>query len=88
MSKPNYKNSFSVLDSDDSSNLIKQCLKDEGIDRTMKRFPSPSVLQSIISYSRNAEMTIEEVLNLKYEHFLSIADTIKHLAGNYEKRKK
>ncbi len=83
-----YKNSFSVLDSDDSSNLIKQCLKDEGIDRTMKRFPSPSVLQSIISYSRNAEMTIEEVLNLKYEHFLSIADTIKHLAGNYEKRKK
>jgi len=83
-----YKNSFSVLDSDDSSNLIKQCLKDEGIDRTMKRFPSPSVLQSIISYSRNSEMTIEEVLNLKYEHFLPIADTIKHLASNYEKRKK
>lgn len=83
-----YKNNFSVLDSDDSTSLIKQCLKEEGIDRTMKRFPSPAVLQSIISYARNAEMTIEEVLSLKYEHFLSIADTIKHLASNYEKRKK
>jgi len=83
-----YKNNFSVLDRDDSSNLIKQCLKEEGIDRTMKRFPSPAVLQSIISYARNAETIIEDVLNLKYEHFLPIADSIKHLASNYEKRKK
>ncbi|MBI5222355.1 MAG: ATP-dependent helicase [Candidatus Magasanikbacteria bacterium] len=84
----NYKNKFSVLDSDDSLNLIKQCLKDEGIDRTVRRFPSPAVLQSIISYARNAETTIEDVLDLKHPHFLQLADTIKNIADNYEKKKK
>lgn len=82
-----YKSSFSVLDSDDSSNLIKQCLKDEGIDRTVRRFPSAGVLQSIISYASNSQTTIEEVLGLKYPHFLALADTIKSIAVNYEKRK-
>ena len=82
-----YKNNFSVLDSDDSSNLIKQCLKDEGVDRTQRRFPSPAVLQSIVSYARNSETTTEDVLNLKYQHFLPLADSIKSIAVNYEKRK-
>jgi len=83
-----YKNNFTVLDADDSLNLIKQCLKEEGIDRKEKRFPSPAVLQSIISFARNAETTIEDVLDLKHQHFLAIADVINHIADNYEKKKK
>ena len=82
-----YKSNFSVLDNDDSLSLIKECLKDEGIDRTMKRFPSPAVLHSIISYAQNAEMTIEEVLDLKYEHFLSVSETIVKIAQNYNRKK-
>ncbi|KKQ27645.1 MAG: UvrD/REP helicase [Candidatus Magasanikbacteria bacterium GW2011_GWC2_37_14] len=82
-----YKNNFSVLDSEDSLALIKLCLKQEGIDRTEKRFPSPAVLQSIISYARNSEMTIEDVLDLKYEHFLSVSETIVRIAEDYAKRK-
>ncbi|MBI4993238.1 MAG: ATP-dependent helicase, partial [Candidatus Magasanikbacteria bacterium] len=82
-----YKSNFSVLDSDDSSNLIKQCLKDEGVDRTVRRFPSPAVLQSIINYARNSQATIDGALELKHQHFAPLADTIKSIAVNYEKRK-
>ncbi|MBI4427067.1 MAG: ATP-dependent helicase [Candidatus Magasanikbacteria bacterium] len=82
-----YKSNFSVLDSDDSANLIKQCLKDEGVDRTLRRFPSPTVLQSIISYARNSQTSIDDALDLKHPHFAPLADTIKSIAGNYAKRK-
>jgi len=82
-----YKNNFSVLDSEDSTDLIKLCLKDEGIDRKEKRFPSPAVLQAIISYARNSETTIEDVLDLKYQHFLSISETLIRIAENYQKKK-
>ena len=82
-----YKNNFSVLDTEDSLDLIKLCLKSEGIDRKEKKFPSPAVLQSIISYARNSEKTIADVLDLKYEHFLPISDTLVRLAEDYQKRK-
>jgi DNA helicase II / ATP-dependent DNA helicase PcrA len=82
-----YKNNFTVLDSQDSLDLLKLCLKGEGIDRKEKRFPSPKVLQSVISYARNAETTIEDVLDLKHPNFLPIAETIRRIADEYRKRK-
>ncbi len=83
-----FKNNFSVLDSQDSLDLIKLCIKSEGIDRKEKRFPSPKVIQSIMSYARNAETTIEDVLELKHQNFLEIADVIKRIAEDYRNRKK
>jgi len=83
-----YKNNFSVLDSEDSLDLIKLCLKNEGIDRKERRFPSPNVLQSIISYAKNSEMTIEDVLDLKHPNFLPISETLVRIAEDYAKRKK
>ncbi|MEK7083805.1 MAG: ATP-dependent helicase [Patescibacteria group bacterium] len=82
-----YKNNFTILDSADSLDLLKLCLKQEGIDRKERRFPSPSVLQAIISYARNAETTIEDVLDLKHPKFLEIADTITRIAEDYRKKK-
>lgn len=83
-----YQSNFSILDSEDSRDLLKLCLKQEGIDRTSRRFPSPQVLQSIISYARNAEKTIADVLDLKHPKFLDIADTITQIASDYEKKKR
>ena len=83
-----FKNNFSVLDSQDSLDLIKLCIKVEGIDRKERRFPSPKVIQSVMSYARNAETTIQDVLELKHPNFLEIADTIKRIAEDYRNRKK
>ncbi len=83
-----YKTNFTILDSEDSRDVLKMCLKQEGIDRTQRRFPSANVLHSIISYARNAEMTIEDVLDLKHPRFLDISETLVKIAADYEKRKR
>lgn len=83
-----YQSNFSILDSEDSRDLLKLCLKQEGIDRTSRRFPSPQVLHSIISYARNSEKTIVDVLDMKHPKFLDIADTITQIASDYDKKKR
>ncbi len=82
-----YDSSFSILDSEDSRDLLKLCLKQEGINRKERRFPSVRVVQSIISYARNAETTIEDVVSLKYPNFIDIHETIGRVAEDYRKRK-
>ncbi|PIY92615.1 MAG: ATP-dependent DNA helicase, partial [Candidatus Magasanikbacteria bacterium CG_4_10_14_0_8_um_filter_42_12] len=82
-----YQSNFTILDSADSLDILKLCLKMEGINRNERRFPSPKVLQSIISYARNAETTIADVLDLKHPNWLDIADVITRIAEEYQKRK-
>ncbi|PIR76753.1 MAG: ATP-dependent DNA helicase, partial [Candidatus Magasanikbacteria bacterium CG10_big_fil_rev_8_21_14_0_10_42_10] len=82
-----YQSNFTILDSADSLDILKLCLKMEGINRNERRFPSPKVLQSIISYARNAETTIADVLDLKHPNWLDIADVITRIAEEYRKRK-
>ena len=84
----NYGAGFSIADSADAVDLLKLCLKGEGIDRQQKRFPSAKVLQGIISYARNADATIETVLDLKYPNWLDLAEIISRLAEDYNKRKR
>lgn len=83
-----YQPNFTILDSGDSLDLMKVCLKLEGVDRKQKRFPSPKVIQSIISYARNAETTIEDVLELKYPNWMDHAEILRRIANEYAKRKK
>ena len=82
-----YKNNFTILDSDDSRDVMKLCLKQEGVDRKARRFPSARVVLSIISFARNSERTIEDVLDEKYPNWLDIADVIGRIAEEYRKRK-
>lgn len=82
-----YRSNFTILDSEDSRDLIKLSLKQEGIDRTQKRFPSAAVLQSLISYSRNASKSMDELLAEKHSQWLEIADVINRIASDYARRK-
>lgn len=81
-----YKANFTVLDSDDSESLIKLCAKQyksEGI-----KFPSAGVLLSIISYARNSEKSVEDVIESRYSQWFPFAGIIKNIAGEYYKKKK
>ncbi len=82
-----FTSKFTVLDSEDSRDVLKLCMKQEGIDRTAKRFPSVKVLQSLISYSRNAECTIANVLDERYKQWSDFEDQIVLICEVYTKRK-
>lgn len=82
-----YENNFTILDSEDSRDLLKLCVKAEGIDSSSKRFPSVRVVQSILSYARNAETTIADVLDQKHEHWMQFEHQFVAIAEEYRKRK-
>lgn len=82
-----YSPSFTIMDQDDAVDLIKYCLKDLKIDTKERRFPSPSVLQAMISYSRNSGQTIAEVIDNKYGNFFDLIPTIERIAEVYATRK-
>ncbi len=82
-----YQSNFSVLDSEDSKSILKLSTKVEGVDRTQKKFPSPAVIQSLISYARNAGKGLAEVLEAKHPQWVELADTIGRIANDYSRRK-
>ncbi|OGH65896.1 MAG: hypothetical protein A3B90_00040 [Candidatus Magasanikbacteria bacterium RIFCSPHIGHO2_02_FULL_41_13] len=83
-----YKQNFSILDSEDSKDILKQCLKEEGGDRSDKKFPSVTVVSSILSFARNAEKSLADVLEEKYPQWSDFVEMFGRLASEYEKKKK
>jgi DNA helicase II / ATP-dependent DNA helicase PcrA len=83
-----FKNNFTILDQEDSRDLINACIKDAGIDTKQKRFPSASVLQSFWSFKRNAGMPFPEVVELKAPRLTDETSRMEGVIFAYETRKK
>lgn len=79
---------FTILDSDDAKDLLKAILVDRGIETKEKRFPSKNVLADVISYARNTQRSLEEVIELKCPHFVQHTKEIQEIAELYQQRKK
>ncbi|MBD3426634.1 MAG: AAA family ATPase [Candidatus Omnitrophica bacterium] len=83
-----YKRDFGILDQHDSKDLIKACMKKIGTRAKEERFPKPSVIQSIISFSVNTKMSLDDVLEEKYPYFEKFSKEIRAISDLYEKKKK
>lgn len=86
--KVGYQPNFSILDQDDAKELVGLCVKDLKIDTKGKRFPSSSVLHSIISYRSNKNCTLEAALEEKHPKFLPIESEIAEVEALYHRQKK
>ena len=62
-----FEPNFTILDSDDATDIMKLCLKGDGVDRTMKRYPSANVVLSMVSFARNSGRAISDVVEERYE---------------------
>ncbi len=87
-SQVGFKRDFGILDQQDSRDLIKACMKKQSKRVKEERFPKPSVVQSIISFSANTKNSIEEVLDEKYPYFLKFTGDIEEIRQIYDKKKK
>ncbi len=83
-----YTSSFTIMDAEDANDLLKAIIKELGIDTKARRFPSTSVVQDVVSYARNAQEAIPEVMTWKYPHFQEAAGKIEEIAAVYQSRKK
>ena len=53
------KSGFTILDAEDSRDLMRTCVRDCQIDVKERRFPSPAVLVAIASYASNVGRTVD-----------------------------
>lgn len=80
-----YKNNFTVLDADDAQALLKLVVKEF---KTGEKFPSAKIIGNIISYARNADSAVGEVIDKKYPGYWPLADTFADIASRYALKKK
>ena len=82
-----YRNDFTILDREDSSDLLKTCIAEAEIDVKATRFPKADVVSDIISMSVNTHRSVPEVVAQEYDYFVQLAPQIDDVAHRYRKRK-
>lgn len=83
-----YRGDFTILDREDSIDLIKTCVAAAEIDVKATRFPKADVLQNIFSMAVNQRLSVAEVVVQDHEHFAALNPGIEKVAGLYRERKR
>ena len=83
-----YRKDFTILDREDSKELLKAVLAEASIDTKATRFPKPDVLGDIFSMAVNTRQSIPETLAQHYDYFSMLAPQLEMLAGRYRDRKR
>ena len=82
-----YRPDFTILDREDTKDLLKASLDDAKIDVTASRFPKPDVLANLFSLVVNTERPLVEVLESYYESFAPLAEEIGQVQERFRVRK-
>jgi DNA helicase-2/ATP-dependent DNA helicase PcrA len=82
-----FGNDFTILDREDSKDMLDACITEAGIETKQERFPKGDVLAEIYSLAVNTERSIEQVLAEQYDYFSHLAGPIKTLRDVYRERK-
>ncbi len=79
---------FTILDQQDSSDLLNSCLTDLGYKKKNGLIPQGEVLSRIFSLSRNTRTGLEELLSQRYPFFLEHRGEIQAVYNHYAEKKK
>jgi DNA helicase-2/ATP-dependent DNA helicase PcrA len=86
-SRLGYRSNFSILDSEDSRQLIATCLSELKIDPKISKFPQSNVIAEIISLAFNTQNSLEDVLESRFPHFLHLSNEINKITCLYIQKK-
>jgi len=89
-----YRRDFTILDRDDSKDLIKACVADEKIETKASHFPKPEVLNEIFSLAANTHKSVGQLMDEQYGYLLEkykgeseLNEVVSRLFHLYAKRK-
>ena len=83
-----YSPSYSILDEEDQRDLLKVCVTEARIKTEEQRFPSPAVLQDLISFAFNTQQPVSAVIERLFPHFLMWTDAIQAIDARYAAKKR
>ena len=82
-----FRPDFTILDREDSKDLLKACMDEAKIETTEVRFPKADVVGDIISMAQNTSHSIEHVLREDYPYFEQFREPIEKIRDAFVKRK-
>ncbi len=83
-----YRPDFTIMDREDSTDLLKACLADANIDVKATRFPKADVVGDVLSKAANTRRSVAETVAQDYDYFSELAPRIEELAVRYAARKR
>ena len=79
---------FTLMDESDALSAIKFCKDKLNIGKGERSFPKNQAIVSILSKSRNKDISIESLIEKEASHLLYYLDSIKSIGIEYDKYKK
>ena len=83
-----FHDGFSIMDRDDSEEMISAVVAKQGLVDTTRKFPKAGVLADIFSLAINTAAPIGKILAEKYRYFIPLAGEIEKVQTAYEARKR
>jgi DNA helicase-2/ATP-dependent DNA helicase PcrA len=83
-----FQRDFTILDREDSRDLIKACAKESSLELDGDRLPKPDVVSDIFSKAANKRISATEVVLSEYRDMEEAGAILDALLAAYEKRKR
>ncbi len=78
---------FSIMDEEDSRDLVKSCVKSLDAKSAEARFPKPAVVHSILSFSVNAKKNLKDIILRHYPYFSQFIGQFEKIKKLYDEKK-
>lgn len=82
-----YESNFTILDAEDSKDLVDACVEEAAIDTKARRFPKGEVLREMFSLATNTDTPLAQLIAAKYPQFELLTAPIKRVDRLYQARK-
>jgi len=82
-----YRPGYTILDREDSEEMISAAVAAEGLAGADRRFPKASVLGDIFGLTTNTGKSIRQLLGEKYRYFIPLSEQIERAQIVYSQRK-
>ncbi|MFA5338146.1 MAG: ATP-dependent helicase [Candidatus Omnitrophota bacterium] len=83
-----YSPNFTIIDKEDSKDLLEDCIEELGYTKDAKLFPKKDIISNIYSISVNSLKKISDVIYETYPHIEEYSSPIKNVLERYEQKKK
>ncbi len=83
-----FRKDFTIMDREDSNDLIKTCIAEAEIDVKATRFPKADVLADVFSKALNTRRSVAETVAQEYDYFSTLAPQIEDIARRFAARKR
>lgn len=78
---------FTIMDREDSRDLLKSCIGKLDVDIKGSRFPKPDLLCNLFSLQVNLAQPLDKIIHEKYAHFANLSEDIGKLRVLYSEKK-